>query len=65
MIELTDPTAPTFTTDAKPNTIRFAAKEKGVVGTLYLDEPMRFEGDADESARVFFECVMTYLGKEN
>ncbi|RPJ00626.1 MAG: hypothetical protein EHM36_14390 [Deltaproteobacteria bacterium] len=29
-----------------------------VVGTLYLEDPMRFEGNADESAKVFFESVI-------
>lgn len=67
MIELTEPTAAAFTADVEPNAIRLATKEKGVVGTLYLDEPIRFEGDADESARAFFECLIarTEIRKES
>ena len=32
-----------------------------VVGTLYLESPMRFEGKADEGARLFFECVVKQM----
>ena len=59
-------------TENKPNAVMFVASDPneaprrtiqfstdaGVVGTLYLGPPMRFEGDAEESARVFFEQVI-------
>lgn len=57
--------ASTIWSDAKPNEIQFKTKEKGVVGTLHLHPPMRFEGDADESARAFFECLIARIKKEN
>jgi hypothetical protein len=41
----------------KNPTFTFYDGEK-VIGTLYLESPMRFEGDADESARLFFDNVI-------
>jgi hypothetical protein len=40
-----------------PTYVAFYAGEK-LVGKLYLEEPMRFEGDVEESARLFFEYVI-------
>lgn len=38
-------------------TVDFITDRDGVVGTLYLSKPMRFVGDADESARQLFELL--------
>jgi len=27
-------------------------------GTLYIENPLRFEGNAEESAKIFFECCI-------
>jgi hypothetical protein len=41
-----------------PMTVEFHF-DKEVVGTLYFDEkPMRFEGDCDESARLFWDNIL-------
>ncbi len=45
-----------------PNTIEFRKDDK-VIGTLYMDTPMRFEGDVDESAKTFFEAIITKADK--
>ena len=34
-----------------------------LVGVLYLESPMRFEGRAKESAKIFFNEVMKLAGK--
>lgn len=34
---------------------------QGIVGTLWFDGPLRFGGDAEESARVFFEHFLKQL----
>lgn len=38
--------------------ISFLAADGRVVGTLYIEDPMRFEGNVDESVRLFFEAVI-------
>jgi len=43
-------------------TIKFF-KDDTLVGTLFLGPPMRFEGDADESARAFFDLVINVYCK--
>jgi hypothetical protein len=35
------------------------------IGKLYLESPMRFEGDAEESARIFFEHVIKRATETN
>lgn len=40
-----------------PATITFHNEKEGPVGTLYLENPVRFEGNADASAKVFFDCL--------
>ena len=42
---------------AQAHTVQMCVDGK-VVGTLYLDPPMRFEGDVEQSARAFMEEVM-------
>ena len=52
--------------DAPAHTIVFYNKNNKLVGTLYLDNPIRFEGITEESARIFFECIIKeYLGYVN
>ena len=31
------------------------------VGVLYLEDPMRFEGNAEESAKIFFEYLIIFI----
>jgi hypothetical protein len=41
-----------------PMTVEFRSNGE-VVGTLYMNEkPMRFEGDCDESAQVFWDSII-------
>jgi hypothetical protein len=39
--------------------IIFQSTDGQVVGKLFLEHPMRFEGDADEAAKLFFDAMMT------
>ena len=42
----------------QPMTVEFRSKGE-VVGTLYMDEkPMRFEGDCDKAAEVFWDILI-------
>lgn len=63
---MTEPNAVMFVADdpkeAPRRTIQFSTDEAGVVGTLHLGPPMTFEGDAEESTRVFFEQVIQKYG---
>ena len=43
------------------NSITFADDGGKIVGTLWLEIPMKFEGKAEESAKIFFECVSGYM----
>jgi len=43
------------------HTVVFHNRDGETVGTLWFDGPMRFEGDAEESARVFFEHFLKQL----
>lgn len=38
--------------------IKFFNEQQELVGTLYLKNPMRFEGNVDESAKIFFEQIV-------
>lgn len=38
--------------------ITFQGDDGEMVGTLHLTDPMRFEGNADDAAKVFFERVV-------
>jgi len=43
----------------QPSDIRFYNSKGECVGTLHLDDdPIWFEGNVDESAKVFFDCVI-------
>lgn len=44
-----------------PKTVTFYDSTNELIGTLYLENPMRFEGNAEESAKVFFNFVTEYL----
>jgi len=48
--------------DDVPRTVRFLRGEE-CVGILYLDPPLRFEGDAEESARIFFNMIIARMEK--
>ena len=43
--------------------IQFSDKTGKIVGTLYLEDPMRFEGKVDESAKVFFDYFVKLYGR--
>jgi hypothetical protein len=46
--------------NAQPKTVTFNFDGE-VVGTLYFDEkPMRFEGDCDKAAEVFWETLLLH-----
>jgi len=51
----------------QPKNIRFYNSKGECVGTLHLDDdPIRFEGNVDESAKVFLDCVIKeYIGWRN
>lgn len=44
--------------------ITFRGASEKPVGELHLGPPMRFEGDADASARIFFDCVIALQDAE-
>jgi len=41
-----------------PNRIVFNDVNGKLVGTLFLEDPLRFEGNADQSARLFIDNVI-------
>ena len=46
----------------EPYTVNFF-RDGTCVGTLYLDPPLRFEGDAEHSARIFFDLIIGHIRK--
>lgn len=44
--------------DTKPQFIQFQSPDGADIGTLWLEEPMRFHGDVEASAALFFERVV-------
>ena len=57
----TDPKIVTATLPSNTDSIGFYDKNQKEIGTLYLEPPMRFEGDAEESAKIFFEFVLDFV----
>jgi hypothetical protein len=51
--------------DPGPHTLNFCKEDGETIGKLYLESPMRFEGDAEESARIFFEHVIKRATETN
>lgn len=47
------------TTDATENVLTFLVEGREV-GKLFMGPPMRFEGDADESAKAFFVALENF-----
>lgn len=45
---------------SQPQNITFHSDGK-LIGTLYMTPPMHFEGDAKESAKIFFEQVIKLM----
>lgn len=43
---------------ATPYSIIFKDENNNEIGRLYVTSPMRFEGNVDESARLFFEHLI-------
>lgn len=44
-----------------PVELEFVDAQMGTIGVLYLERPLRFEGDADASALVFFRHIGAHL----
>jgi len=44
------------------NTLTMTDDKGDLVGTLYLENPMRFEGNVEESAKIFFDEVVRLGG---
>ena len=51
--------------DAPVPKITFVGEDGEEVGALYLGDPMRFKGNVEESARIFFERLIEYAYEQN
>jgi hypothetical protein len=46
------------------NKFHFSGEDGKEIGVLYLEDPMRFEGNVEESAKMFFEYVIKYCKED-
>lgn len=44
--------------ELRPHQIEFRDDSNNTVGTLYCENPLRFEGNADASAKLFFDAMV-------